>query len=158
MKKANLAIALLLLGIATLVIVEGVRLGFGWAADGPESGFFPFWIAVVLAICVLIELRRLLVLHLGHAPARRLMPEGAWKPIAWVLGPAAGMAAATELVGLHLAAALYLGFYMRATARVRWSTTLAVAILVPAALYVALDKLFLVPMPQGLWGGKLLRF
>lgn len=158
MKKANLAIALLLLGIATFVIVDAVRLGFGWGDDGPESGFFPFWLAVILATCAAIELRTLLVAHRKHAPAMRLMPEGAWKPIAWVLAPAAGMAIATELVGLHLAAALYLAFYMRATGKVRWSTTAAVAILVPAVLYVALDKLFLVPMPQGLWGGKLLRF
>lgn len=158
MKKANLAVAVLLLGIATLVIVDAVRLGFGWGDDGPESGFFPFWLGVILAICAAVELRRLLALQLAHAPARRLMPVGAWKPIAWVFVPAAGMALATELVGLHLAAVLYLAFYMRATGKVRWSTTLAVAVLVPVLLYVALDKLFLVPMPQGLWGGKLLGF
>ena len=158
MKKANLAIAVLLIGIATLVIVDAVRLGFRWGDDGPESGFFPFWLGIILVICAVIELRRLLVQVRNHAPAKRLMPPGAWKPIAWVLAPAAGMLLVTELVGLHLAAALYLGFYMRATGKVRWATTLAVAILVPALLYVALDKLFMVPMPQGLWGGKLLRF
>ena len=64
----------------------------------------------------------------------------------------------TELVGLHVAAALYLGFYMRAVGKIGWSTTLAVAILVPLSLYVAFDKLFMVPLPQGLWGASLLPF
>jgi len=158
MKKANLAVALLLIGIAALVIVDAVRLGFRWGDNGPESGFFPFWLGVILTICAAIELRSLLVSHRKHVPSRRLMPEGAWKPIAWVLLPAVGMAVTTELVGLHVAAALYLAFYMRATAKVRWSTTLAISIVVPAFLYVLLDKLFMVPMPQGLWGGKLLPF
>lgn len=158
MKKANVAVALLLGAIAVLVIVDAVRLGFRWGAHGPESGFFPFWLGVILLACAVIELRAVLVQHRRHVAARRLMPEGAWKPIAWVIGPAVGMVLATELIGLHLAAALYLAFYMRAVGKIRWSTTVAVAILVPALLYVAFDKLFLVPMPQGLWGAKLLRF
>jgi putative tricarboxylic transport membrane protein len=158
MKKANLAIALLLVAIGLLVVVDAVRLGFRWGDNGPESGFFPFWLGVILIACALIELRHVYVEHRKRTPAKPLMAEGAWKPIAWVLVPAVGMVLATELIGLHLAAALYLGFYMRAVGKIRWSTTVAVTILVPAALYVAFDRLFLVPMPQGLWGAKLLPF
>jgi putative tricarboxylic transport membrane protein len=158
MKKANVAIGLLLLAVATLVVVDAVRLGFRWGDNGPESGFFPFWLGVVLAACALIELRHVVVEHRRRTPPKPLMAEGAWKPIAWVLLPAVAMVAATELIGLHLAAALYLGFYMRAVGKIRWATTVAVAILVPAALYVAFDRFFLVPMPQGLWGAKLLPF
>ncbi len=158
MKKAKLAVALLFIAVAILVIVDAVRLGFGWSANGPESGFFPFWLGVILLVCAAIELGSVVVEHLKHVPAKRLMPEGAWKPIAWVIAPATGMVVVTELVGLHVAAALYLAFYMRAVGKIRWSTTVAVAILVPALLYIAFEKLFMVPMPQGLWGAKLLRF
>jgi putative tricarboxylic transport membrane protein len=158
MKKANLAICLLLVAVGILVVVDAVRLGFRWGDNGPESGFFPFWLGVILIACALIELRRVYVEHRKRTPAKPLMAEGAWKPIAWVLVPAVGMVLATELIGLHLAAALYLGFYMRAVGKIRWSTTVAVTILVPAALYVAFDRLFLVPMPQGLWGAKLIPF
>jgi putative tricarboxylic transport membrane protein len=158
MKKANLAIVLLLVAVGILVVVDAVRLGFRWGYNGPESGFFPFWLGVILIVCALIELRRVYVEHRKRVPAKPLMAEGAWKPIAWVLVPAVGMVLATELIGLHLAAALYLGFYMRAVGKIRWSTTVAVSILVPAALYVAFDRFFLVPMPQGIWGAKLLPF
>ncbi|HEU4386024.1 MAG TPA: tripartite tricarboxylate transporter TctB family protein [Anaeromyxobacteraceae bacterium] len=158
MKVANLAIALLLAAIAALVVADAVRLGFRWGANGPQAGFFPFWLGVGLFICAAIEVRRVWVQHRKRVPSGRLMPRGAWKPIAWVVAPAIGMVLLTELVGLHLAAGIYLGFYMHAIGKVRWSTTLAVAIVVPLLLYVAFDKLFLVPMPQGLWGGMLLRF
>ena len=63
-----------------------------------------------------------------------------------------------ELVGLHIAAALYLGFYMRAVGKIGWVTTLLVSIISPLTLYRTFDRLFLIPLPQGLWGGYLLRF
>jgi putative tricarboxylic transport membrane protein len=158
MRKASVAIALLLVTVAVLVIVDAVRVGFRWGANGPESGFFPFWLGVILLACAALELHAVLSERRRHEAARRLMPPGAWKPIKWVIAPALGMVLATELIGLHLAAALYLAFYMRAVGKIRWSTTAGVAILVPAVLYVAFDKLFLVPMPQGLWGARLLPF
>lgn len=86
------------------------------------------------------------------------MPEGALKPILWVLIPATVMIAVTGLVGLHVAAALYLAFYMRAVGKIGWVTTILISLIVPISLYIAFDKLFLVPLPQGLWGAKLIPF
>jgi hypothetical protein len=68
------------------------------------------------------------------------------------------MVGMTELVGLHVAAALYLAFYMRAVGKIGWVTTIAISLLVPISLYIAFDKLFLVPLPQGVWGTRLLPF
>ena len=158
MKKGNLIIALMLLVIAGLVIYDSVRLGFRWGASGPESGFFPFWLGVVLLVCTLLVLRKVISDFVKKVPGKRLAPPGAWKPILWVILPALGMVLATELVGLHIAAALYLGFYMRAIGKTPWVTTLAVSILVPLSMYVAFDKLFMVPLPQGLWGATLMPF
>ena len=57
-----------------------------------------------------------------------------------------------------IAAALFLMFYMRAVGKIGWVTTLLVGIISPLSLYITFDKLFLIPLPQGLWGGYLLRF
>jgi len=87
-----------------------------------------------------------------------LMPPGALKSVLWVVIPSTGMVALTELVGLHIAAALFLGFYMRVVGNIGWTTTLLVSIISPLSLYITFDKLFLIPLPAGLWGGYLLRF
>ena len=83
-----------------------------------------------------------------------------WKAfsILWVLVPATVMIVISEFVGLHIAAALYLAFYMRAVGKIGWVTTILVSLLVPMSLYIAFDKLFLVPLPQGIWGAKLIPF
>ncbi len=158
MRKADLGVAVGLILIGLLVLADAIRLGFGWDQSGPRPGFFPFYLAVILIVCSVISFLKALLKFLKEGEKKRLMPPGAWKSILWVLAPAIGMVVITELVGLHIAAALYLLFYMRVVGKVNWATTVAVGLIVPAVLYISFDKLFLVPLPQGLWGGKLLPF
>lgn len=158
MRKANIVVALALLAVAALVLYDAIRLGFGWGLGGPESGFFPLILGLLLLGCVLLVLRRAITDAVKKAPDKRLAPPGALKPILWVITPAVGMVILTEAVGLHVAAAMYLAFYMRAVGKTPWVTTIIIAIVVPLSLYVAFDKVFLVPLPQGLWGAKLLPF
>ncbi len=42
------AVAVLLQAIAIAVVVDSLRVGVGWADDGPRSGYFPFIIGVLL--------------------------------------------------------------------------------------------------------------
>ncbi len=65
----------------------------------------------------------------------RLIPEGGLKPILWVLLPSAGMVILTEFVGIHIAAAIFLAFYMRAVGKIRWVTVALVSILLPVSMY-----------------------
>jgi len=158
MKKADILVSLLLMSIGIIVLVDSVRLGFKWGMNGPESGFFPFYLGAGTIVCSLLVLRKVAKQYKKEGAGGRLMPEGALRPILWVLIPATGMVLITELVGLHVAAALYLAFYMRAVGKIGWVTTLLISLLVPISLYIAFDKLFLVPLPQGLWGAKLIPF
>jgi len=158
MRKADIVVALLLMSVGIVVIVDSVRLGFQWGMNGPESGFFPFYLGAGTIVCGLLVLRKVAAQYKKEGAGKRLMPEGALNSILWVLVPATVMIAMTELVGLHIAAALYMVFYMRAVGKIRWTTTILVGILVPISLYIAFDKLFLVPLPQGLWGAKLIPF
>jgi hypothetical protein len=158
MRKADLAVALVLNALGIVIIADAARLGFGWGPSGPESGFFPFYLGLGLFVCsVLVFVKAFRATRKGK-PDKRLMPEGAWKPIAWVLLPAAAMCGLTELIGLHLSAAAYLAFYMLAVGKIGWKTTVLVSLITPTLLYVMFDKVFMVPLPQGLWGAKLIPF
>ena len=158
MRKADLAIAVLLAAVGALVVADAVRLGFGWGPNGPEAGFFPFYLGLGLVICAAIVSIKVISAYRKQGPGKALIPPGAMKPLLWVLLPSVGMVMLTELVGIHLAAMLYLGFYMRAVGKVGWAKTVAIALVAPAVLYIAFDKVFMVPLPQGLWGAKLIPF
>lgn len=158
MRKADIAVSLLFMLVGVIVIADSVRLGFMWGRTGPESGFFPFYLGVGLVISSLIVFFNAFALYRKKGAGGPLMPPGAIKPILWVVIPSTAMVVLTELVGLHIAAALFLGFYMRVVGKIGWGTTFLVSIIAPLSLYITFDKLFLVPLPQGLWGGYILRF
>lgn len=158
MRKADIFIALFLLAIGLILVFDAVRLGFQWGVTGPESGLFPFYLGLGLIVCSILTLRTIYVKYKKDGYNKLLMPEGALKSILWVLIPSTAMVLIMEFVGLHIAAGLFLGFYMRAVGKIGWVTTLLVSFFIPLSLYIAFDKLFLVPLPQGMWGGMLIPF
>jgi len=158
MRKAEIWVSLAFALLGVIVIADSIRLGFMWGMSGPESGFFPFYLGVGVVISSGIVFFNAFTQYKKEGAGKPLMPPGALKSILWVLIPSTGMVVIMELVGLHIAAAIYLGFYMRAVGKIGWVTTLLVSIISPLSLYITFDKLFLIPLPQGLWGGYLLRF
>ena len=60
----------------------------------------------------------------------------------------AASVALMHFIGLYVASALYIGFYMRWVGRHSWlSVTLPVGI--PVVTFLVFEKWFLVPMPKG---------
>jgi putative tricarboxylic transport membrane protein len=158
MRKAEIIVAFFFVAIGIIVIVDAVRLGFRWGSSGPESGFFPFYLGVGTLICSAVVLSRGFKEFKKEGSGERLIPERGLKPILWVLIPSTMMIILTEFVGLHIAAMIFLAFYMRAVGKIGWITVALVSILLPVSLYVVFDKLFLIPLPTGLWGSKLIPF
>lgn len=150
MRKADIGCGLVLLLMGGLVLWESLKLKIGWGLNGPEAGFFPFWLAAGLVVCSAIIIIKAL---LDHSPFARkpFVQKGAWAPVIKVALPAFGMVALTEAMGLYPAAAIYLAVYMRWIGRHRWITILLVSILLPVASYFVFDKWFLIPMPKGYW-------
>lgn len=155
MRQAEIVTAVVLLAIAGAVLLEGVRLGPGWGEAGPRGGFFPFWLGVILAAASLGILAAA-VRRAGPTPP--FFPPGAVRLVLTVFLPMVVAFGLMELVGFYLAAFLYLGGYMRLTGRLSWSLTGAVSVLFPAATFMVFERWFLIPLPKGLFGERLLPF
>jgi putative tricarboxylic transport membrane protein len=154
MRQADVGFALMLLGLAVLVAMGSLQLDIGWGLNGPKGGFFPFWLAVGLALCCMVILVQALR-RSSQVSTQALVRPGGWVPILKVAGPATAMVALTEMIGLYLAAALYIGLYMRWIGKHHWLLVLAVSIGVPLSSYLIFDRWFLIPMPKGWWGDHL---
>jgi putative tricarboxylic transport membrane protein len=143
--------AALLMLLSTTVIYEALRLGAGWGSEGPQSGFFPFWLALLLALASII----LFVQALRIRSEEPFVTRERFVPVLKVLGPLAGFILITDPpgpwsgLGLYVAAGLYLGFYMRWVGRHDWRTVVALATSVPVITFLIFETWFLVPMPKG---------
>src|SRR3989442_5377805 len=145
MRTADLITAAVLIAGAALVICDSLRLGVGWGTDGPNSGFFPFWLGVgMVAACLLIAFQAL-----RRSADKPFVQRAQLSSVLKVLWPATAAVVLMQFVGLYVASAIYMGFYMRWVGRHRWATVAAIGIGVPVATFFVFEKWFLVPMPKG---------
>jgi putative tricarboxylic transport membrane protein len=145
MRAADIATASVLMFLGGLVVFDALRLGIGWGTDGPRSGFFPFWLSVALIACAVIVLVQAARRQAGAA----FVTKEQLGPVLTVLWPATAMVLLTQLIGLYVAAAVYLGFYMRRVGHHGWRAVLALSLVVPLVLFLTFELWFLVPMPKG---------
>src|SRR4030043_2289055 len=156
MRKADIIVALGLMLIGLLVIGDSIRLGFGWGMSGPEAGFFPFYMALGIVICTFFIVLRGIKILKKEGTGKPLIKKGGLTQVLSVLTPAAGMVLLTELLGLHIATVLYLAFYMGVVGKENWIKVVVLSIVVPLVVYVVFDRVFLIPLPDGVWGKNVL--
>ena len=155
MRKANLGVAIFLFLIGAVVMYDSVRLGFRWQPGfGPGAGYLPFYLALgVLITCGIAIVKQIRQLSKeGITGDKRLIQEGGLKPILWVLLPSTAMVILTSIIGLHFAAFVFLLFYMRMVGKIGWLECALVSVLFPIGMYIVFDRLFLIPLPDGMLG------
>jgi putative tricarboxylic transport membrane protein len=145
MRAVDLATASVLILLGGVVVLDSMRIGIGWGTDGPRSGFFPFWLGAILILASLtIGLRAW-----RRSTAEPFVTREQLGPVLKVLWPATAMVILIKPLGLYVAAALYMGFYMRWVGRHGWLAVALCAIGVPLLTFVVFEMWFLVPMPKG---------
>lgn len=123
-------------------------LDTGWGADGPQAGFFPFRVALILmAASVLVALQSWRAREaLGRVPVASR--EGGTR-VLWFGLPIVALVAVAQWLGLYAAMALYLMFTIRLRGRRPWATSLGVALGVTVAAFVVFERWFSVPLLKG---------
>jgi putative tricarboxylic transport membrane protein len=145
MRAAELVTASVLMLLGGIVLFDAVRLGFGWGPDGPRSGFFPFWLALIMVVvCVAI-----IAQAVRRAENKSFVSREQLGSVLKVLWPALAFVALIRFVGLYVSSALYMGFYMRWVGRHSWVTVVLIALGVSIGAFLVFEKWFLVPMPKG---------
>ena len=143
----EVVVALLLLGGAALVIYDSVKLGFGWReGEGPAPGYFPFWIAVILAISSLVNLVSALR---GHGAGEIFVAARPFGRVLAVLVPSIVFVGLIDYIGIYAASALLIFAFMMVFGRDNVFKALGVSIIVPVALFFMFERWFLVPLPKG---------
>ena len=146
-KTAELAVAGLFFLIGGIVIVDSVRLGAKWGADGPQAGYFPFYLGVIIcAASAITFLRGLLI------PAEKngvFVEVGQLKLVLSVLVPSCVYVALIGWLGIYLASALFVAFFMRWLGEYPWWKVALVSIGNSVVFFLIFETWFLVPLPKG---------
>jgi putative tricarboxylic transport membrane protein len=147
MRWPEVLMALFLLAIAVLVISDSLRVGTGWGDDGPRSGYFPFYIGVLLALAsvwiLLGQLRQWASDKTVFADHEQL------RLVFAILWPMVVYVAAIFFIGIYFSSAVLIAYFMVRYGRYKWLITLPVAVGVPLFFFVVFERWFLVMLPKG---------
>jgi putative tricarboxylic transport membrane protein len=133
--------------LSLLVITDSVRVGTGWGDDGPRSGYFPFYIGLLLLLSSGAVLVGALI---GWRKADPVFAERTQLASVFaVLVPMLLYVLGIALAGIYVASFLLIGYFMRRHGKFGWPLTTAVAIGVPLVFFLVFERWFLVPLPKG---------
>ncbi len=140
-------VALFFVVVGVVVAIDSRRIGAGWADDGPQAGYFPFYIGVLLALAGVITLIDT-VRYEAHWQ-RSFATREQLARIAQVFVPTCLYVAAIYLIGIYLASAVFIGYFMRRHGNFGWPLVAGVALGVPLTLFMLFERWFLVSLPKG---------
>ena len=146
-RTAELAMALFFLALGALVIYDSVRLGIGWADDGPRPGYFPFYLGLIICVSAIINaLRAALV---PKAKDRGFVEVGQLRMVLTVLVPTSVYVFAVTWIGIYVSSAAFIAFFMRWLGKYAWWKAAVVSLGVVIAFYLVFEIWFKVPLPKG---------
>jgi putative tricarboxylic transport membrane protein len=146
-RVAEIVVSLLLVGLALLLGFDNWRTGIGWDSTGPQAGYFPFYLSLILAGASLYGLfatflarREVAETFVTRAQLRRVMA---------VFVPTLLFCLATQLFGIYVASFLLIALFMRMVGKIALWKSLLTAFVFSAAMFVTFDIAFDVIMPKG---------
>jgi putative tricarboxylic transport membrane protein len=148
-RTAEIAVALILFTIGAIVIYDSLRLGMRWAEDGPQAGYFPFYIGLLVCTASLINfVHGILAARSGD----RIFVE--WqrlRPVMAVLIPALVYVFAIEMIGIYIASAIYIAVFMKWLGKYPWYKGAAVGLGVSVVFFLMFEVWFKVQLPKGMF-------
>lgn len=144
-RTVEISVALLAMLLGFVTIYGSIKVGIGWGAEGPRSGFFPFYIGLIIVGCSLVNLVQAWMLD-----RKPLFAEWSQlRQVFFVVLPTAIYVGAIPYAGMYLASMVLIALFMKWLGRYSWLLTAAISIGVPLAFYFMFEKWFLVPLPKG---------
>jgi putative tricarboxylic transport membrane protein len=143
----ELGMAAFLMGLGVTVILDSLRVGTDWAEDGPRSGYFPFFIGMILLIASTTVLLKQLWQFKRRNPV--FAEHGQLRLVFSVLWPTAVYVALIAPLGLYVASFTLIGYFMRRHGRYGWLVTVLAAVGLPLSCYLVFEHWFHVPLPKG---------
>jgi hypothetical protein len=150
-RSVDLVVSLLILTVALLLGWDSWRVGNSWAADGPQAGYFPFYLSVLMGAASLFGIASVFVggqvtSHVADAP---FVTRDQFRRVMQVFVPTFGFVVLTQFLGLYVASLILVAGFMWWIGRIPVWISVLTSILFTAAMFLTFEIAFNVIMPKG---------
>jgi hypothetical protein len=146
-RTIDVVVALLLVALALLMGFDNWRTGMSWAPEGPEAGYFPFYLSVILAAASIYG--AVTALLRSAQESGTFVTRDQLRRVLQVLLPTLLFCLLTQWLGLYLASFLFVAGFMHFIGRIAWWKSLLTAFLFSLVMFVTFELAFAVIMPKG---------
>ena len=146
-RTIEIAVSLLLLALAAVLGYDNWRTGIAWDSTGPQPGYFPFYLSVILGGASLYGLVTTLVAR--GAAADTFVSRAQLRRVMLVFVPTALFCLAVQYLGIYVASFVLIAGFMRLVGKIAHWKSLLTAFLFTAIMFVTFDLAFDVIMPKG---------
>ncbi len=143
--EIGVAVATFIAGV--IILLGSLQVGFGWSFEGPEAGFFPFYISLFIIGASVVNL-----VQVAKIESFGSKPFATWEELRRVMSVVIPTTAYVFLVpnlGMYVSSMLLIGVFMLWLGRYDWKMTLPIAFGVPALAYMVFERWFMIPLPKG---------
>jgi hypothetical protein len=146
-RSTEAVVMILLLGFAFVLGLDNIRTGIGWQMDGPEAGYFPFYLSIMLGLASIYGLVDVALRTRDRGEA--FVTRAQFMRVLQVFVPAFLFVLATQFLGIYIASfALIVGF-MTLIGRIALWKSLLTAVIFSAIIFFVFEVSFNVIMPKG---------
>lgn len=142
-------VAALFFAFGALVVWDSRRLGSQWGSDGPQAGYFPFYIGLIICIASIVNVYSALA-----KPERK--PFVTWGQLRMVLIVMIPYAIYVALIanpvyslGIYESSVIFIAIFMRVLGKYPWPRIALVSIGTMTAFFLMFEVWFKVPLPKG---------
>jgi putative tricarboxylic transport membrane protein len=146
-RPVDIVVSLLLLGVALLLGWDSWRIGMSWAGDGPQAGYFPFYLSLMMGAASVFGLVRALLAR-GTEDAAFVL-RGQFGRVMQVFVPTLLFCFATQYLGLYVASFLLIAGFMWWIGRIAVWVSLLTSFAFTIAMFATFEIAFNVIMPKG---------
>ncbi|KJC56320.1 tricarboxylate transporter [Bradyrhizobium sp. LTSPM299] len=143
----DVVVSLLLLALAITLGWDNWRAGASWDSTGPQAGYFPFYLSVILCAASLYGLGVAFVSR--REAAEPFVTRAQLRRVMAVFVPTFLFCLATQFLGLYVASFLLIAGFMRLVGEIALWKSLSTAFIFTAVMFVTFDIAFDVIMPKG---------
>ena len=145
----ELVVAAFFAGIGLLVVIDSFRTGYQWSSDGPQPGYFPFYIGCTLIVGAIVVAVQTL---LGWNKSENVEPFVTFSQLRLmmtILIPTSIFVLGVVLIGFYVSSVLFISSFMVWQGKYSHLKSALVGLCVSGALFLLFDVWFLLPLPKG---------
>jgi putative tricarboxylic transport membrane protein len=146
-RSVEIVASLLLIALAVTLGIDNYRTGISWDSTGPQAGYFPFYLSVILGGASVYGLITTWLAR--RAPSPTFVTRAQLRRVMAVFVPTLLFCLATQFLGIYVASFVLITGFMRFVGKIAWWKSLLTALLFTAIMFATFDIAFDVIMPKG---------